>query len=202
MARSPQGRCCTFRAAGFDTVDQQRVLVIGDSKSTSANSWPASLVSQINAITTPSPVFALDNVASGASDAEDWADNIATVLAGITTNHTIILYNIGVNDFGIATEAPWIADVQAVADAVHARFPSAIFYIMRPWKQGFDATADTYAGWIDTVKASRSFIELGPDERVWLKSGDDGATNTTDGIHYSAAGQVACAAAWKTVLGY
>jgi hypothetical protein len=40
------------------------------------------------------------------------------------------------------------------------------------------------------------------DERVWLEGGDDGATMTTDGVHYSSAGQTACAAAWQTVLGY
>jgi len=42
---------------------------------------------------------------------------------------------------------------------------------------------------------------LGHDERVWLEGGDDGATMTTDGRHYSAAGQAECAAQWRSVIG-
>jgi hypothetical protein len=197
------GRCCTSYAAAFDATQQQRILFVGDSKTVPAsNSWPISLVANINAVTSPSPVFSGDNVAVGAVGADDVASSIAATLAAQPNNHTIICYNIGVNDFGVATEAAWIADVQAVADAIHTRWPAAVFYVMRPWKAGFDSTADTYAGWIDTIAASRTFIELGPDERVWLKGGDNGATNTMDGIHYSAAGQTACAAAWQTTLGF
>lgn len=112
------------------------------------------------------------------------------------------MYNIGVNDFVAGTHAQWVADVEYVADAVHARWPAAIFYITKPWKSGFDSTADTYAGWVDEIVAARTFARVGDDERVWLKGADNGATNTTDGIHYSAAGETAAVTAKKTVLGY
>lgn len=124
------------------------------------------------------------------------------MLAAERSNHTAVLFNLGVNDFGAATEAGWKADVQYIAAAVHARWPQALFYLMRPWKQGHNATADTYAGWIADIVAGCSYCRSGPDERSWLKGADDGATNTTDGIHYSAAGQAAAAAQWKTTLGY
>ena len=77
-----------------------------------------------------------------------------------------------------------------------------LVYITKPWKRGFDSTADTYAGWVDEVIAARPFARAGDDERVWLKGADDGATNTTDGIHYNTAGETAKAAQMKTVLGY
>lgn len=189
--------------AGFDATNQQRILFIGDSKTyTGGNTWPASLVSNLNVAAAPSPQFGGDNPAQAATTAAFWAANIGATLATEKDNHVIVLYNIGVNDFGSGVEAQWIADVLTVADAVKARWPDAVFYIMRPWKRGFNTTADTYAGWIDQIVAARTFIILGPDERVWLKGSDDGATITTDGIHYSAAGETECAVQWQTVLGF
>ncbi len=205
-AHSLRGRCCTFRAAGFDAIIQQRILCVGDSK-TGANSWPGSLTTNLNAAASPSPEFASDNIGVGATTAGFWATQLATELAknarADKDNHAIALYNIGVNDFGFGSESQWIADVETVCDAIHTRWPACQVYLMRPWKRTFNATADTFAGRIDTVVAARSsFVHLGPDERVWLKSSDDGAANTTDGIHYSATGQTECAAAWKTALGF
>ena len=192
---------------GFDATNQQRILFIGDSKTlVDFNTWPATLVATINGLAAPSPQYSGDNIGAGATTAGFWATNIDTRLAldphADKDNHVIVPYSIGVNDFGTATEAQWIADVETVADVVHARWPAALFYISRPWKRGFDATADTYAGWIATILAARSFCRSGDDERVWLKGSDDGATNTTDGVHYSAAGQIEKAAQMKALLGY
>lgn len=160
------------------------------------------LVSAFNTAAAPSPQFGGDNIGVGASTAAFWATFISTALSTQPDNHVIIPFNIGVNDFGSAIEADWIADVLTVIDACHARWPALNFYLMRPWKRGFNATADTFAGWIDTIVAARTFAHLGPDERVWLKSADDGATMTTDGIHYSVAGEAECAVQWQTVLGF
>lgn len=144
----------------------------------------------------------MDDVGVGASTAGYWHTNIDSVLAGQPDNHTSILLNLGVNDFGVATQAAWIADMEYVLDAVHARWPQALVYLMYPWKQSFDSTATTYHGWIDTIIAARTFSRAGPDEAVWLKGADNGATNTTDGIHYSTAGQAAAATQWQTTLGH
>jgi len=104
---------------------------------------------------------------------------------------------------GMGTDAVWQGYYYTVLDAIHAKWPNALCYISRPWAQGEDADADTLAARIATVVAARStFARLGDDERVWLKGADNGATNTTDGVHYSTAGHAACAAAKQTVMGY
>ncbi len=127
------------------------------------------------------------------------------MLAG-RPEHVAALVNIGVNDFGTSSPGPsvtqWIADMTTVIDAVHAQWPDALVFLMRPWKRGFDARADQFAAAIDIIIAARDFTRLGPDERIWLKGSDNGTTNTTDGIHYSVAGESACVDAWLHSLGY
>lgn len=139
---------------------------------------------------------------ASATTAGTWAAGIAAVLAAQTQNHTRILINLGVNDFDIASEAQWKADMLTVTDAVVARWPAALVYLARPWKRNYNATADTYASWIADLVAARTYMRTGPDERVTIKGADDGATMTTDGIHYSAAGQAAWYPVWQTALGF
>lgn len=115
-----------------------------------------------------------------------------------------VLLNWGVNEMAsLPTEATWAASYYTVLDAIHAKWPDAKCYLTRPWKQGFDAQAATLNGWITTIVAARStFAFVGSDEAVWLKAADDGATNTTDGVHYSAAGHTASVTPNLTALGY
>ena len=126
------------------------------------------------------------------------------------------LVNYGVNDIyyphgygggpsGIShlDEAAWKARLGAMLDAVHAKFPAAIIYVTRPWMRGYDADCDTLAGWIATVLSTRSpWAVAGDDERVWLKGADNGATMTSDGLHYSTTGNAQKAVQMKTVMGY
>ena len=116
------------------------------------------------------------------------------------------MLNWGANEMvwaGLPAEATWRGYYTTILDAIHAKWPDATCYLMRPWAQGQDADAATLSGWISTVVAARSsFAAVGPDEAVWLKGVDDGATNTTDGVHYSTAGHAAAVTAWLTVLGY
>lgn len=146
--------------------------------------------------------WAIEDVAVSGTTAAYWASNITSKLAtAVHTPHSV-LFNIGANDLGTGvTEAAWIANVGAVIDAVAAKWPGVLFYIMRPWKRGQDAAADTMAGWINSVVAAKATARLGPDERVWLKNGDDGVTYSGDGIHYNNAGETVCAAQWKSTLG-
>lgn len=122
-------------------------------------------------------------------------------MAPITNNHVAALLNIGANDAS-AAEAAWKANVNSVLDAIHAKFPTALVYITKPWRRDAVAAMNTLAGWIDTVVAGRAFARAGDDERTWMEGGDNGATNTTDGIHYSVAGQTAAAAQKQAILGY
>lgn len=112
-----------------------------------------------------------------------------------------VLINIGAHDliFGLPDAATWISEYESDLDAMHAAWPNAQIYLMRPWQQGSDADAATMHGWIDTVIAARStFTHAGPDEAVWLKSTDNGATYGT--LHYTAAGERECAQQWLKVL--
>lgn len=116
-----------------------------------------------------------------------------------------VLLNWGRNDDCCATAdggAEWRARYLAVLDKIHAKWPAAKVYLMYPWSRGLDAFAASLHGYIDMVIGSRAFAFAGPDEAVWLKGADNGATMTYDGVHYSAAGDAECAAQWLTVLGY
>lgn len=178
--------------------------MIGDSRTAAdaGNTWPTTLAAALNTATSGTSTWRHDNVGQSATTAAWWAANIAAVLAAQPQNHVRVLVNIGVNDFDIATEAAWKADMLTVMDAVVAKWPAAHVYLTRPWKRNFNATADTYAAWIADLVAARMYMRSGPDERVTIKGADDGATNTTDGIHYSAAGQAAWFLAWQSELGY
>lgn len=176
--------------------------MLGDSTtSANNNTWPVDLARDLSEMTDPSPVWVTTNSGVSATGAGYWVTHIAGAMANKPAQ-TAALVNLGVNDFGHVTGAQWIADMETVLDAMHAAWPEADIYLMRPWKRGYDATANLFAGYIDTIIAAKPYASYGPDERVWLKGSDDGATNTYDGIHYSAAGEAACVAAWKHGLGF
>ena len=74
-------------------------------------------------------------------------------------------------------------------------------YITKAWRTGQDANCLTMATWIDTVVATYGGqVFVGPNENVWLENGDNGATYTSDGVHYNAAGNAENAAQWQAIL--
>lgn len=130
--------------------------------------------------------------------------NIAARIAQVPVGEppASILINIGAHDliFGLPDGATWRSQFQSALDALNAEWPAARIYLMTPWVRGKDADADTMAGWIDTVIASRAaFVFDGPDERVWFKGADDGAA-MGDGTHYNAAGNAECYRQWRARL--
>lgn len=149
-----------------------------------------------------------NNLGLGGTTAELWADTYITsqlATVGASNGTRYVLVNIGVNDIaaGLPAEATWRADFGIVLDAIHAKYPDALVYSMRPWRIGSDAASATLAGWIAAEEAERPTWALaGPDEAVWAKAGDNGATNYTDAVHYSVAGNAACVTAWLAALGY
>lgn len=122
----------------------------------------------------------------------------------------LVLINLGavtLNDAVMPDAATWKSDYQYIIDAIIARLPTSTVYIVKPWYAGYTANANTMAGWIDDLITANAALYpgqviLGHDERVWMEGGDNGATMTTDGLHYSTAGMAECAAQWKTILGY
>ncbi len=128
-------------------------------------------------------------------------DAIDAELAVASGTPDVILFNLGKNDVGGAlVEANWKADLGYILDAMHTKWASATVVIMRAWRQGYEAECDNLATWINTVIASRSWCALGPDERVFLENGDDGATYTSDGIHPNDAGSRITATQWALYI--
>lgn len=113
-----------------------------------------------------------------------------------------VLWNLGVNDAVTAgDESTWKTQVQYIIDAMVSRWPNVSIYIMRVWYRSNPTKTAMINGWYDDIVAANPTTCFdGPDESVWLENGDNGVTYTTDGTHYSAAGQAECAAQWISVL--
>lgn len=177
-------------------------MSLGDSK-TLAGSWQPILAANLTVAS--GEVWGYSNGGVG-------GDTVAAAAAGITarlaafdaTSPTSVLCNWGANDVGsLPAEATWKANYLTIIDAISAKWTGAKVYLSRPWRRGYTLQSNTLAGWIGDIVAARPGVAyVADDERVWLENGDDGAVLTTDGIHYSAAGQAAKAAQMLTVLGY
>lgn len=178
-------------------------MSLGDSK-TQARPWVAALAVPLTAMTgTPWQAY---NGGVGGSTVWSYLPLADGILAAFPADaspgdYKVVTLNWGANDVGsLPAEATWEADYLAIIDKVHAKAPNAKVYLMRPWRRGYDAECATLHGWIDTIVAARAFTYVGPDEAVWMKGADDGATMTVDGVHYSAAGTTEAAAQWLAVI--
>ena len=145
----------------------------------------------------------------GGSTVARAAASITTLLASLpddsgTAFIPTVVMNWGVNDLyydAPLVEATWKANYLTIIDACAAKWPNAQIWLMKPWTRGSTTECNTLAGWIDAIVAARSTVaNAGPDERTWLEGGDDGATMTSDGIHYSTAGHRECADEWYAAL--
>lgn len=185
----------------------QRLFVVGDSKSGGVyGAWIGMLMHSLykesagnNYIQPP------DCSGYGGHTVGDMSLDVPADLPSKSATADIILINLGANDVNSAlpAEATWKANMLIIIDTLHTKYPNAPIYCARAWKRDVDDRCDTMATWLDDVIAARSdFVHLGHDERGWMKGANNGATMTTDGVHYSAAGIVECAAQWGTVLGY
>lgn len=114
-----------------------------------------------------------------------------------------VLLTLGTNDVPVLpAEAAWKTATAGILDAIHAKWPNARVGLARPWKRDATAECNTLAGWQDDVMASRPWSFHGPDERIYLENGDDGATYTTDGTHPTLAGYTLAAQKWLEAMGY
>ena len=127
----------------------------------------------------------------------------ADLAAAVGTPNFVCL-NIGVNDAasGIGS-TDWPANYRYVLDAIHTQWPDAKVGCMLPWSTNAAmATWDAMAGEITTACSERTpWAVVGPDERVFLENGDNGATYTDDGLHPNHAGHVLTAEQWRYVFG-
>jgi hypothetical protein len=127
---------------------------------------------------------------------------IAQIPAGADGANLKVLVNWGVNEMAtMPARATWVADYLTLIDAIVAKQPAAKVFCVKPWYQGKDSEALTMAEWVDEVVASRpSVAYLGHNEYVWLRGTDNGTTMTSDGVHYSTAGQAECASQWHDLI--
>jgi lysophospholipase L1-like esterase len=179
------------------------VLPYGDSKTVDAttfktDSYPQYLCRAIGASETPT------RIATGGQSTAAARAVIDARLASAVGTPNYILYNLGANDVtAMPAQATWEADTAYILDAMHTKWPSAHVYLMRPWRRTFLTECNTLATWQLNVLATRSaWAHVGPDERVFLENGDDGARYTSDGVHPRIQeGYVYTAAQWKIALG-
>jgi len=132
------------------------------------------------------------------------ASDLATRPAMDGMSYQNVLITIGANDvISLPAQATWKADTATLLDALHAKWPNAKVYVAQAWRRGYAASCNSLATWLGNVLSTRGgWAFVGPDERVYLENGDDGATYTDDGVHPNNAGYILAAAQWKAILGY
>lgn len=174
------------------------ILFVGDSKT--ATEWQYLLFDQLNIA--PFAQWAQVPVKIGISGATtlEMKGRCDADIAAITYAPQEILINLGANDVnGAILAANWKANTEYIIQAYHAAFPGANIRLTKIWKRNC-ADAITLANTaIDELYAAYSWLKPGINES-FLEGGDDGTTYTTDGTHYSAAGAVLVANAWKAVI--
>jgi lysophospholipase L1-like esterase len=175
------------------------MVAVGDSKSSSLE-WQSDLTA-----ITGSPIATLaDGGLTADIVANSYIDDFVAQLesSGFSLPRYALI-NLGANDITwdpAPTEGEWKADMLHISDVLHDAFPNIKILIMRIWRRGHAAECDTYAGWIADLATTYSYIENGPDERVFLENGDDGVTYTYDGKHPNAAGYLLTAQEWLAVV--
>lgn len=196
--------------------DPSGFIAFGDSKTDitrgdpNNNTWPGTLRSALAARNPMNTGWTMYVKGIEGSKLSGWADTggINSEISLVTPNFNPrdVLINLGINDIatGLESKPVFEADYATVVEAIHSKWPKVHIWIMYPWGRGFDTDAATVHGYIDDVIAAHSaYVFAGPDEAVWFKGSDDGATNSYDGIHYVApVGMTAAQTAWMSVLPY
>ena len=145
-----------------------------------------------------------DEAAIGGSTVATLAGRIDAVLSTrLQDTFKWTLITIGANDvLSLPAEAAWNANLAYVLDAIHTWRPNVRVGVSLPWRRGYAAECNTLAGRIATVVTARGWAFIGPDERVLIEAGNDGATYTYDGVHWTASGESLMASAWLRSMGY
>lgn len=187
----------------FLTSRPQRLFAVGDSK-TAGDDWVQLLINSLATATSQnweevSPRYGISGYT--AAQMKTYIDANLSSVAGTAHRATI---NLGANDMSsMPVQATFKANYTSIIDSLRAKWSGIKIYCALPWRQGLDSDSNTLCTWIlDVIATYPSNVYAGLDERVTIKAGDNGVTNTVDGIHYSAAGETAAAAGWLTAMGY
>jgi lysophospholipase L1-like esterase len=178
----------------------------GDSR-ISQSTWQVTLNAYLNTVAAGGALSV--NAGTAGIGLEAYAAAIATNIAlwGYADKPKKVIINLGMNNMSgvggaVFVEATNKASFQTIITAIRAAWPDCQIYIVKPWGRGYDASSATMAGWIDTIIAANPGCYAGFSEAVLIKAGDDGTANTTDGVHYSAAGMALVDNYWRGVFGY
>jgi lysophospholipase L1-like esterase len=146
--------------------------------------------------------------AAGGWTTQNVKDGIDAALAAYTDTPVYIIINLGANDVsGGDPGVTWKNNTDYIVDACHTKYPGAIVYLTKIWRRNTGSQAANIAlinTSIDELVADAnhaSWLRVGVNEGDFLPGGDDGVTNTSDGVHPNAAGCTLWAAAMKAVLG-
>ena len=195
------------RSTGFISAPRWWVLAYGDSKSTYTY-YPEDLVAKYASDTDRGPLTVTVLKVDG-STVTSRATTVAAELSALSLPYPpsvaprAVLFQLGVVDARTVVagdEAAWKAALGTILDAFHSKWPTALVYVAKPWGRDEAAGCDILAPWIDSVVDARDWADDGPDERIYLEGGDDGATMTFDGVHPTDAGSLGGADQWFTTI--
>lgn len=128
------------------------------------------------------------------------AASVDADLSARSDTPSVVLINIGANDYISVIDATWSTNYAYILDAMHAKWPSAQVYCMRVWRRSGTSLVAMKSAIGVLVAARSSWCYLGPDETVFLENGDDGTTYTVIGIHPNEAGYALTAHQWASVI--
>ncbi len=168
---------------------------IGDSK-TAGRSWVKYLSDSLNGYFPIMP-----SLCHSGWKIEDAQASLSTYMDYLAGTPGIVLINLGINN-GSPVRSEFTGYGYLIVDSIHARFPSAVIYFQNVWSSNVSAaTLDSLNTFINLIVSNRPGVALhGPDERVWLKGSDNGATYSSDGTHYTEAGLKKCASEWYKII--
>jgi hypothetical protein len=130
----------------------------------------------------------------------------AGTVADVSMNWGVNEMTPGDNPASLPNETTWTNGYKAIIDYVQTLWPGSRVFLTYPWRAGYSAQPAELHSRIDDVIAwcaGEGYACFpGVDEAVTIEGGDNGATATLDGVHYSAAGNVIYAEALKAAMGY
>ena len=176
------------------------ILWVGDSKV--INEWQIFCLDALNVLPFYEWAELPVKIGIGGIGAAGMAARVNSDITAMDYSPTEIIINLGVNDFAtIGDGSAWKTNMISIITAYHNTFPGAPIRLVKPWARNNDAPKAIVDAKIDEMYSSYSWLRQGFDEII-LKGSDDGATYTTDGIHYSnPAGYQLIAAAEAAIIG-
>lgn len=182
----------------------REITYAGDSKANNNDHWPILVLDSLDTATGHIWRERPGRQAVAGYTAAQLHTLLDAQLPGALGHPSAVLMMIGANDESAGTnEATYKAALTGCIDAYLTQFPSTTVYVAKPYREDVATPTSpaTLAGWIDAVIATYgSNVLAGHDENGWFKTGI--ATYSDDLCHYNAAGAVAAAAQWMTILGY